>query len=136
LWILDPDAGDRIGVVPALGPTKGLATERRLIDLTLLSTAQGLALTPTGPDLRVSVQGDLVRVTRPGGLTLSAPSAELERARLPEGPRAASMPALILTDWGDAGEAGFSARYRQLQALAAEEAYSSGNPPIQARLSL
>src|SRR5690606_6867652 len=84
LWILDPDAGDRIGVVPALGPTKGLATERRLIDLTLLSTAQGLALTPTGADLRVSVQGDLVRVTRPGGLTLSAPSAELERARLPE----------------------------------------------------
>lgn len=137
LWITDPSLGDRFAVVPARGPTKGLPRERRLVDLTLLQSAQGLALAPRAGDLGVAVAGDLVRVTRPGGLTLSPPSAARDRADLPEGaPQAAPMPGLILEAWADTGHADFAARHRQLQGAAAREAAAEGRPPIEARLAL
>ena len=136
LWIQDPTVGDRIGVVTAAGPTKGLAGERRLVDLTLLPTAQGLALTPSAADLTVTLAGDLVRIGRPGGLMLSAPTDGLQTAEAGEGPRAAPMPALILSEWASLGEADFSARYRQLQAAAAHEAQEGDDAPVEARLAL
>ena len=137
LWIQDPTIGDRIGVVTASGPTKGLSGQRRLVDLTLLPTAHGLALTPAAEDLTVQVVGDLVRIGRPAGLTLSSPLDSLEQAQTaPEGPRAASLPALVLREWADLGEANFAARYRQLQSLAAREAEQGDHAPVEARLSL
>lgn len=137
IWIPDPALGDRFAVVPARGPTKGLVRERRLVDLTLLASAQGLALAPRAGDLNVTVSGDLVRVTRPGGLALSPPSAARARADLPPGaPQAAPMPGLILDVWADTGHADFGARYRQLQAAAAREGGTEGRPPIEARLAL
>lgn len=137
LWIQDPTIGDRIGVVTAAGPTKGLQSGRRLVDLTLLPTAQGLALTPTAEDLSVIVAGDLVRIGRPSGLSLSSPLDSLAPGHAaPEGPRAAALPALILSEWSDLGEARFSARYRQLQSAAAHEAQQGDNAPVEARLSL
>lgn len=136
LWIQDPTVGDRIGVITAAGPSKGLPRERRLVDLTLLPTAQGLALVPAVEDLSVVVAGDLVRIARPDGLTLSAPTDELERAETHVGPRAAAMPALILSEWASVGEGGFSARYRQLQSAAAHEAMAGDNAPVEARLAL
>lgn len=137
LWIQDPTIGDRIGVVTAAGPSKGLASQRRLVDLTLLPTAQGLALTPTAEDLTVRVVGDLVRIGRPGGLALSSPVDSLDSAHAaPVGPRAAGMPALILEEWADLGEADFPARYRQLQAAAAHEVEQGDSAPVEARLGL
>lgn len=137
LWILDPAVGDRIGVVTARGPSKGLEHARRLIDLTLLPTAQGLAFTPAAEDLSAAVAGDLVRFTRPEGLRLSSPTDGLERAAAaPEAPRAAPRPALIMETWADVGEAGFAARYRQLQGAAAREMDAGPSAPVEARLAL
>lgn len=136
LWIQDPTIGDRIGVITAAGPSKGLPNERRLVDLTLLPTAQGLALTPRVEDLSVVVAGDLVRISRPAGLTLSAPADGLQQAEVRTGPRAAAMPALILREWADLGEGDFSARYRQLQSAAAHEAAAGDNAPVESRLAL
>ncbi len=136
LWIQDPTVGDRIGVITAAGPSKGLPLERRLVDMTLLPTAQGLALTPTVDDLTVNIAGDLVRISRPAGLTMSDPTDELQRVEARPGPRAAPMPAMILADWSDTGEGGFSARYRELQASATHEAGEGDNAPVEARLAL
>ena len=137
LWIQDPTVGDRIGVITARGPSKGLEHGRRLVDMTLLPTAQGLALTPTAEDLTVAVDGDLVRISRPGGLHLSSPTAALRQAEaLPEAPQAAGLPALVLSEWADLGEADFPARYRQLQTAAAEEAMLGESAPVEARLAL
>jgi len=136
LWIQDPTVGDRIGVVTAAGPSKGLTSERRLVDLALLPTAQGLALTPAAADLTVAIAGDLVRIGRPGGLMLSAPTDGLQAAHAQEGPRAALMPALILSDWAALGEADFSTRYRQLQGAAAHEAEAGDDAPVEARMAL
>jgi hypothetical protein len=48
------------------------------MDLSLLPTAHGLAVETTAPDLAILAEGDLVTLSRPGGLILSPPSAELE----------------------------------------------------------
>lgn len=136
LWIQDPIVGDRIGVVTAVGPSKGLASGRRLVDLSLIPTAQGLALTSASDDLTVTISGDLVRISRPTGLTLSAPTDVLQAAAEQPGPRAAPLPAQILSEWGDVGESSFSARYAQLQAAAAAEAGGEDDGPVEARLSL
>ena len=140
VWLTDPMAGDRFAAVTALAPGKGFGGKRRTIDLTLLPTAHGLAVETPTDDLSIKAEGDLVTLARPRGLTLSLPSMTLEAATdTPHAPRKASAPALILADWSDTGEAGFSARYRALQDAAAQEAIQSSDDPrtpIEARLAL
>jgi len=130
VWLTDPLAGDRFAAVTALAPGKGFADRRRTVDLALLPTAQGLAVETSTSDLAIQAEGDLVTLTRPGGLILSPPSAALDAASSETGaPRRAKHPALILADWADAGDAGFSARYRQLQDAAALESMAAGDDP-------
>ena len=141
VWLTDPMVGDRFAAVTALAPGKGFADTRQTVDLTLLPTAQGLAVETPTDNLQIKAEGDLVTLSRPGGLTLSPPSMALEAAAAPEAhaPRKAEFPALILTDWADVGEDGFSTRYRKLQdAAALESIAASDNPraPIEDRLAL
>ncbi|MGZ9098875.1 MAG: hypothetical protein ACXW3O_04155 [Brevundimonas sp.] len=130
VWLTDPLVGDRFAAVTALAPGKGFADRRRTIDLALLPTAQGLAVEAATSDLAIAAEGDRVVISRPTGLTLSPPSAALAAAAAGDGsPRKAKYPALVLTDWADVGHAGFSARYRQLQDAAAQEAMAAGDDP-------
>ena len=141
IWLTDPMVGDRFAAVTALAPGKGFGDRRASVDLTLLPTAQGLAVETPTDDLTIRAEGDLVTLTRPGGLLLSPPSAALDAAAPAEdhGPRKAPFPSLILADWADAGPEGFAARYRKLQDAAAQETIAStDNPraPIEARMAL
>jgi len=135
VWITDPIAGDRFAAVTALAPgqnmpAKGFADRRRLVDLSLLPTAQGLAVETLAADLSVHADGDLVTISRPSGLTLSPPSAGMDYATAQAGaPAKARHPGLILADWADVGAEGFSARHRALQDAAAEEAMAAGDNP-------
>src|SRR5690606_15586137 len=114
IWLTDPLVGDRFAAVTALAPGKGFAARRRTIDLALLPTAHGLAVETSAVDLAVHADGDLVTLSRPGGLTLSSPSAGLDAASATSGaPLRARHPGLILTEWAETGHAGFPARYRQ-----------------------
>jgi tetratricopeptide (TPR) repeat protein len=140
IWLTDPMVGDRFAAVTALAPGKGFGDRRSSVDVTLLPTAQGLAVETPTDDLSIKAEGDLVTLTRPGGLLLSPPSMALDAAPVDEsGPRKAPFPSLILSDWADAGHDGFAQRYRKLQEAAAEETIAaSDNPraPIEARLAL
>lgn len=140
IWLTDPMVGDRFAAVTALAPGKGFADRRETVDLTLLPTAQGLAIESRADNLLIAPEGDLVTMNRPGGLTLSAPSAALEAAAVEDqAPRKAPHPGLILAEWADAGRDGFTARYNALQARAAEEAIKAGEDPrapVEARLAL
>jgi len=130
VWLTDPLAGDRFAAVTALAPGKGFADRRRTVDLALLPTAHGLAVETLASDLAIQADGDLVTLSRPGGLTLSPPSAALEAAAAgDDAPKRAKHPGLILAEWADAGQGGFSARYRQLQDAAAQEAIAAGDDP-------
>ncbi|NJC41377.1 hypothetical protein GGQ87_001635 [Brevundimonas alba] len=139
VWLTDPLVGDRFAAVTALAPGKGFGDRRRTVDLALLPTAHGLAVETTATDLAVHADGDLVTLSRPGGLTLSPPSAALEAAPAESGaPLRARYSGLILAEWADPGHAGFSARYRQLQdAAAAEGAAAADDPraPAEARFA-
>ena len=140
VWLTDPLVGDRFAAVTALAPGKGFADRRKMVDLALLPTAHGLAVETSAADLAVHADGDLVTLSRPGGLTLSLPSAGLDAAAADGGaPVRARYPGLILSQWAEVGHAGFSARHRQLQDAAATEAMDAGeNPraPVEARLAL
>src|SRR5690606_17145725 len=140
IWLTDPLAGDRFAAVTALAPGKGFADRRSTVEMALLPTAQGLAVDTIVPDLAVRAAGDLVTISRPGGLTLSPPSAALDAASgAPGAPRKARHAALILPEWADAGHAGFMARHRELRTAAALEAAAGGEDrraPVEARLAL
>lgn len=140
IWLTDPVVGDRFAAVTALAPGKGFGDRRKTVDLALLPTAHGLAVETSAADLAIHAAGDLVTLSRPGGLTLSPPSAALESAPVGEGaPQKARHPGLILAEWADVGHAGFLARHRQLQDAAGAEAAAAGDDPrapVEARLAL
>nr|WP_246328801.1 hypothetical protein [Brevundimonas lenta] len=140
VWLTDPLAGDRFAAVTALAPGKGFADLRQTVDMAMLPTAHGLAIETAVADLAVKAEGDLVTLSRPGGLTLSDPSAALAAADVePGAPRKARFPALVLAEWADPGHAGFGARYRELQNAAAAESVAAGEDPrapVEARFGL
>lgn len=139
VWLTDPLVGDRFAAVTAQGPAKGLGERRAGVDLTLLPTAQGLGIETPADDLSISARGDLVTLTRRGGLILSPPQVERIADAGAALPRRAPYPALVLAEWSDPGHAGFVARHRELQEAAAKETIAAGdNPraPTEARLGL
>ncbi len=91
-WVGDPTVGDRIGVVTALAPAKGLAAPRQYVDLALFPSANGLALQPIADDLLVTTDGDLVTIGRPTGLALSKPGGADARRRWPRPAAAVDAP--------------------------------------------
>ncbi|MFI4975859.1 MAG: endoglucanase [Caulobacterales bacterium] len=136
-WIDDPAVGDRLAVVTALAPAKGEPVKRDFVQLSLLQSAQGLAVDPHADDLAVTFSGDLVTLTRPAGLTLSSRTdAKLTAAPMMDAPRPAAMPALISDDWSRLGAGGFLARYDALMTPVAEEEAQGSDGKAGAHLAL
>jgi len=119
----DPQAGDVLNVVTALGPAKGMPSRRDYAQAAVLPSVQGLAVESHIEDLAVSRDGDIVHIGRKTGLALSPSFATEETARLTiDAPKPASMPALIdYQDWPKTGDKGFLARYHHLLDAAAIE---------------
>lgn len=137
IWMDDPAVGDRIAVVTALAPSKGMAARRDFVEMALLPTYQGMAIEPYATDLTVAAEGDLVRIGRPMGLALSSAAAGARKTDLAAGaPQAASMPALIDESWARTGSGGFMARYGALTDAAAVEGAKGNDAPFEARLAL
>jgi tetratricopeptide (TPR) repeat protein len=135
----DPDVGDTLTVVTALGPPKGLASHRDYVQMAFLASIQGLAIEPHAPDLTISRDGDIVHVARPGGLSLSPTWVMQQRAQANLGtPQPASMPALIDYErWPKTADGGFLARYDSLLAAAtAESGARDRDGPLAARMAL
>jgi tetratricopeptide (TPR) repeat protein len=137
LWVADPTVGDRIGVVTALAPVKGLAAPRQYVDLVLFPSAHGLALQPIADDVRVTTDGDLVTIGRPSGLALSGPWGQAVANTGPNLPQPTARPGLIDFDaWSKTGAGGFVARYDALQQAAADEVADGKDAPMLARMGL
>jgi hypothetical protein len=140
-WVDDPSVGDRLAVVTALAPAKGLDLRREFVDAVLLASIQGLAIQPVAEDLTVSAEGDLVHIGRPRGLALSPITAPLRRATPSLAsvslPIAAALPGLVdFPGWSKVGEGGFIRRYDQLLNAANDEAGGGKTAGVQARLGL
>jgi len=142
-WVDDPVVGDRIAVVTALAPAKGLLARRVYVDLALPPTAQGLVIEPSREDLTVATDGDIVTISRPSGLTLSPRSAggqvadDGQNAVQLAAPQPAALPGLIeFEDWSKTGPGGFMARYEALQMAAADEISKGKDAGVKSRMGL
>lgn len=135
-WIDDPAVGDKIGVVTALAPAKGLPSPRDFVQFTLLQSAQGLAVTPNIDDLSVAYSGDIVTLSRPKGLDLSADNAKLAAAQAIDAPKPAPIAGLIGQDWSQTGDAGFVARYDALMGPVTDEEAKGLQGPTTGHLAL
>jgi tetratricopeptide (TPR) repeat protein len=134
-WLDDPSVGDRLAVVTAPGPPKGVLAGRRLVDADVLASVQGLALAPHDGDLAVTTDKEVVRVSRPSGLEISAGVPVSKPAPTPVSlPQPAALPALVdFPGWSAVGSQGFYARYQALQQAAGDEAAKGKTAPTQAR---
>lgn len=134
----DPDAGDTLSVVTALGPSKGLPSRRDYVQMALLPSVQGLAVESFVEDLDVGRTGDLIHIARPKGLTLSPAWATQDRQVDTGAPKPAAMPALVDYDnWAKTGPGGFLGRYNALFSAAMEEAGKKDKAsPVGARMAL
>ena len=135
-WVTDPAVGDRIGVVTALPPSKGLPTRRDFVEFSMLQSAQGLAVATRVDDLNVGFNGDIVSMSRPKGLELSSAGAKLAGAEAMEGPKPAALAGLIGDDWANTGGASFLARYDALMGPVAEEEGKGLEGPTTGHLAL
>jgi tetratricopeptide (TPR) repeat protein len=140
IQLADPNAGDVLSVVTALGPAKGLMSRHNYVQMALLPSVQGLAVESHVEDLKVTRDGDIVHIGRPQGLALSA-KWSTEQAQADPGVAVslapAAMPALIDASWGKTGPGGFLDRYRSLLAAAtAEGGGKDKGAPTAARMAL
>jgi len=134
----DPVVGDTLTVVTALGPPKGVPSRRNFVDAVLLPSIQGLAIEPLADNLTVERDGELVRISRAAGLTLSPVWAARDREDAQLGaPKPAIMPAIIPAEWANVGSAGFQRRYDSLLSTATIEGGNKDREaPVAARMAL
>ncbi len=114
--ITDPDAGDTLMVVTALGPARGFVKAQDFVELSALASIHGVVLQPRADDISADLAADKIVVTRPSGLTLSA--------ALNGGPRSASIVyqphVLDAQAWSFDRQASFGERKSELIRAAAE----------------
>lgn len=82
--ILDPEVGDRMYVVTALGPPRGLLKVYNLAEVDTLPSAHGVAVVPRTDDLSVSSEMGVVTITRQQGLNISTGSVDPARLLVPQ----------------------------------------------------
>jgi tetratricopeptide (TPR) repeat protein len=78
-WLDDVPGSERVAVVTAFGPPRGLLKSHRFVEFSLLPTLQGLAVAALADDVVVRASMDGVTVSRAAGLSLS-PSGLVEES--------------------------------------------------------
>ncbi len=110
----DPSAGDTLIAVPG-SAGRALLDARRYVDFAALPSAAGLVVSPFADDLKVSVASMRVRITRPEGLTLTAPQRPTARSPS-EIAREGNGPCYIdFKAWSHPVKGGFLAEQRSLR---------------------
>ncbi len=79
--VIDPQIGDRMIVTPFYNVDHGLAIQRDFVEFTLLRSAQGLAVVKKADDVTVVPLRNGLRVSVPGGASLTAGLPEVKDSR-------------------------------------------------------
>jgi tetratricopeptide (TPR) repeat protein len=121
----DPEIGDTLLVVTALGPARGFLKPQEFVEFSALVSTHGVVIQPRADDVVAEVTNDKVVIARPGGLTLSDAGVRsaVAPARTPgDGARPNKASGLFVLDpqtWGFDREGNFRERQEQLVAAAA-----------------
>ena len=110
----DPDSGDRLLVVTALGPARGFLKGQNFVELRALPSTHGVVLQALADDVAAELAEDKVTVTRPQGLSLS-PTA-IGQPQLSSNSRGLSFDPQL---WAYNRAAKFNARQAELVQIAA-----------------
>ncbi len=113
--IKDPDVGDRLMVITALGPARGFLREQEFVELHALPSTHGVVVQPIADDLTAELATDKITIGRPSGLALSATSLGQQQVSISY--RAYTFDTQL---WGFDRDAPFNARQSELIGLAAE----------------
>lgn len=114
--IADPDIGDMLLAVTALGPVRGVVKAQDFVEFRALATTQGIAIQPIADDVQVEILRERVVVGKPGGLILSS-------AAPPDRKTATARPMIFDPQlWGFDRQSNFTERQYKLIASAAEAA--------------
>jgi hypothetical protein len=70
-YLRDPEAGDALMVVTALGPPRGLVKAQDFVEFRALVSTHGVVLQPLADDLFAEFAPDKIVISRPSGLILS-----------------------------------------------------------------
>jgi tetratricopeptide (TPR) repeat protein len=123
--LTDPDVGDTLFVVTALGPARGFVKAQEFVEFNALVSTHGVVIQPLADDVAVVTTADNVTVARPGGLVLSTAAARPMAGSAPSfagaGARGGGARSQTLDPqtWGFDRESNFRDRQMNLVAAAA-----------------
>jgi tetratricopeptide (TPR) repeat protein len=126
--VRDPDVGDRLMVVTALGPARGFLKVQDFVELHVLPSTHGVTIQPIADDVTAELSADKISIGRPAGLSLSATALGQQQVAISF--RAFTFDTQL---WGFDRDAPFNARQSELIGLAASAPVSKRR---QARLNL
>jgi tetratricopeptide (TPR) repeat protein len=110
----DPDVGDTLLVVTALGPARGFLKTQDFVEFRALASTHGVVIQPLADDFNAELSADKIILGRPNGLTLSSAAQGANRS-------ATFRPVVFDTQlWGFDRQAAFSERQKKLLDAAAE----------------
>ncbi|HXX07000.1 MAG TPA: tetratricopeptide repeat protein [Pseudolabrys sp.] len=112
--INDPDVGDKLMVITALGPARGFLKIQEFVELRALPSTHGVVIQAIADDLDAELSADKITISRPAGLSLSATS--LGQQQVAVNYRAYTFDTQL---WGFDRDAQFNARQSELIGLAA-----------------
>jgi tetratricopeptide (TPR) repeat protein len=111
----DPEVGDTLLVVTALGPARGFVKTQDFVEFRALASTHGVVIQPLADDLNVELQADRIVLGRPSGLTLSS------AAQSPGRGSSNLRPVVFDTQlWGFNRETAFAERQKKLLDAAAD----------------
>lgn len=68
----DPDVGDNLLVITALGPARGFLKTQEFVELRALPSTHGVVVQPIADDISAELAVDKITISRPVGLSLSS----------------------------------------------------------------
>ncbi len=113
--LTDPDVGDRLMVITALGPARGFLKGQDFVELRALPSTHGVVVQPIADDITAELAVDKITIGRPGGLSLSSTALGSQQQVAPAF-RALTFDTQL---WGFDRQAKFSDRQAELISLAA-----------------
>ncbi len=132
-WLEDAGLDERLAVVTAHAPARGMIKKQEFVEFAALKTANGIVVRPYADDLSVRLNHDELVISRPLGLTISSGGArqyEAGRKAVREG----SEPGFLdLAKWSDLGPRQFNARLDDLTLLSGDD---DKDKRVQARLEM
>ncbi len=112
---VDPTIGDRMVVVTAHAPSRGLSKPQSFVDVSTLTSAHGVAVLPRSDDVQVMLENDEVTIGRERGLNLSTGQTEDRSFAVPRSQATLHHVPYDPSIFDKVGSTGYEGRAREMQ---------------------